>query len=70
MLLSDADREQLFLISLFIVAPIYLIAMAAFSPRDVLNSFPKPLLPVALSTDTMQAFFDIWSVTIADSLNN
>jgi multiple sugar transport system permease protein len=43
-------------VSLFILIPIYLIAVAAFTPRSVLNGFPKPLLPVAISTDTMQAF--------------
>jgi multiple sugar transport system permease protein len=43
-------------ISLFIMAPIYLIAVAAFTPQSVLNSFPKPLVPVVVSTDTMQAF--------------
>src|SRR5918912_1899145 len=43
-------------ISLFILIPIYLIAVAAFTPRAVLNGFPKPLVPVAVSTDTMQAF--------------
>jgi multiple sugar transport system permease protein len=30
--------------------------VAAFTPRAVLNGFPKPLVPVAVSTDTMQAF--------------
>jgi multiple sugar transport system permease protein len=44
------------LISLFIVIPIYVIAVAAFTPRAVLNGFPKPWLPVTISTDTMQAF--------------
>ena len=43
-------------ISLFILIPIYLIAVAAFTPRAVLNGFPKPLVPIAISTDTMQAF--------------
>jgi multiple sugar transport system permease protein len=43
-------------ISFFILIPIYLIAVAAFTPRVVLNGFPKPLLPLAISTDTMQAF--------------
>lgn len=43
-------------VSLFILVPIYLIAVAAFTPRAVLNGFPKPLLPVSISTDTMQAF--------------
>jgi multiple sugar transport system permease protein len=44
------------LISLFILIPIYLIAVAAFTPRAVLNGFPKPVVPVAFSIDTMQAF--------------
>jgi multiple sugar transport system permease protein len=44
------------LISLFILVPIYLIAVAAFTPRVVLNGFPKPIVPVAFSFDTMQAF--------------
>ena len=43
-------------ISLFVLIPIYLIAVAAFTPRAVLNDFPKPLLPVSVATDTMQAF--------------
>jgi multiple sugar transport system permease protein len=43
-------------ITLFILIPIYLIAMAAFSPRAVLNGFPKPLVPIVLSAETMQAF--------------
>src|SRR3954470_17927437 len=43
-------------ISLFILVPIYLIAVAAFTPRAVLNGFPKPLVPVQVSFDTMQAF--------------
>ncbi len=44
------------LISLFILLPIYLIAVAAFSPRAVLNAFPKALVPAVLSAETMQAF--------------
>ncbi|HEY3060379.1 MAG TPA: carbohydrate ABC transporter permease [Chloroflexota bacterium] len=43
-------------ISLFILVPIYVIAVAAFTPRTVLNGFPKPLVPITVSTDTMQAF--------------
>jgi len=46
------------LISLFILIPIYLIAVAAFTPRVVLNGFPKPVVPVAFSLDTMQAFLN------------
>ena len=44
------------LITLFILIPIYLIATAAFSPRAVLNAFPKPIVPTILSAETMQAF--------------
>src|SRR5947207_15615364 len=43
-------------ISLFIAIPMYLLAVAAFTPRAVLNGFPKPLVPIAISADTMQAF--------------
>ena len=43
-------------ISLFILVPMYLIAIAAFSPRLVINSFPKSLIPDTLSAETMQAF--------------
>ena len=46
------------LISLFILVPIYLIAVAAFTSQAALNSFPKPLLPTAFATDTMQAFLN------------
>jgi multiple sugar transport system permease protein len=58
------------LISLFIVIPLYLIAVAAFTPRQILNGFPKPLLPVAFSTDTMQAFLSTRGVgaSIVNSL--
>ena len=45
-------------ITLFILIPIYLIAMAAFSPRAVLNGFPKPVVPTVLSAETMQAFLN------------
>jgi len=43
-------------ITVFMLLPIYLIAVAAFTSRTALNEFPKPLLPTAFSTDTMQAF--------------
>jgi multiple sugar transport system permease protein len=44
------------LISLFLLIPIYLIGVAAFSPRAVLDGFPKSILPLAVSTETLQAF--------------
>jgi multiple sugar transport system permease protein len=46
------------LISLFILVPIYLITVAAFSPRTVLDGFPKSILPLAVSTDTLRAFLN------------
>jgi len=46
------------LISLFILVPIYLIAVAAFTSQAALTSFPKPLLPTAFAPDTMQAFLN------------
>lgn len=43
-------------ITAFMAAPMYLITLAAFSSRDALNTFPKPLLPTDPSADTMRAF--------------
>lgn len=43
-------------ISLFMVIPIYLIAVAAFSSRAGLNEFPQPLWPANFSTETMVTF--------------
>ncbi len=45
-------------LTMFIVIPIYLITLAAFSPPDVIYSYPKSLLPTALSTETMQFFLN------------
>lgn len=45
-------------ITLFILLPMYLIAVAAFSPRAVLNGFPKPVVPMVLSAETMQSFLN------------
>jgi len=44
------------LIALWILIPIYLIAVAAFSPKDVIYSWPKSLLPRAISLETMKFF--------------
>jgi multiple sugar transport system permease protein len=43
-------------ITAFILLPMYLIGVAAFTSRTALNGFPKPLLPTAFSTETMLAF--------------
>jgi multiple sugar transport system permease protein len=44
------------LLALFILAPIYLIAVSAFTPRDNAFDFPRQVIPQAVSTDTL-AFF-------------
>ncbi|MDP9795621.1 multiple sugar transport system permease protein [Catenuloplanes nepalensis] len=44
------------LVTLFMGLPLYLIALASFTSRDALNAFPLPLLPTAVSGDTMNTF--------------
>jgi multiple sugar transport system permease protein len=44
------------LIALWILIPIYLITMAAFSPREVIYNWPKALFPQVVSTETMRFF--------------
>ena len=43
-------------ISLFMVAPMYLITLAAFSSPESLNEYPRSFLPTDVSTETMEAF--------------
>ncbi len=43
-------------LALFILFPIYLIGITAFSPRDVVYDYPKSVIPTQLSAETM-AFF-------------
>jgi multiple sugar transport system permease protein len=44
------------LLALFILAPIYLIAVSALTPRENAFDYPRQLVPGAVSTDTL-AFF-------------
>lgn len=44
------------LLTLFMLLPIYLITIAAFSPRAAISSFPKSFLPTTLSVETMRFF--------------
>ncbi len=55
-------------IALWILIPIYLITLAAFSPRDLIYSWPKPLYPVAFSTETLRFF--LTSYGVLDSVRN
>jgi multiple sugar transport system permease protein len=43
-------------ITAFMVLPIYLIALAAFSSRSALDEFPQRFIPSAFSTETMSTF--------------
>ena len=45
-------------ITLFMLVPIYLIIIAAFSPRRVVFAFPKSLIPTTFSTDTIEFFLN------------
>jgi len=56
------------LIALWILIPIYLITIAAFSPRDVIYGWPKALFPQAISVETMQFFIN--SHGVLPSLRN
>jgi multiple sugar transport system permease protein len=50
------------LLSLFILAPIYLMTLAAFSSQDDVYAYPKELLPRHLSTETMSFFIHFGGV--------
>jgi multiple sugar transport system permease protein len=49
-------------LSLFILAPIYLMTLAAFSSQDDVYAYPKELLPRNLSTETMSFFIHFGGV--------
>lgn len=56
------------LIGLYILLPIYLIAIMAFSPRAVVYAYPKPLMPTQIGLETMAFFMN--SYGILDSVKN
>lgn len=56
------------LVGLYIVIPIYLVAVMAFSPRAVVYAYPKPLLPTQVTLETMLFFLN--SYGILDSVKN
>jgi multiple sugar transport system permease protein len=49
-------------LSLFILAPIYLMTLAAFSSQEDVYAYPKELLPRNLSTETMSFFIHFGGV--------
>jgi multiple sugar transport system permease protein len=46
------------LLSLWVLLPIYFIALAAFSTEEAVYAYPKQLLPRDVSTDTMRFFLN------------
>jgi multiple sugar transport system permease protein len=56
------SRWPLYLLAIsltaFVLLPIYLIAIAALSPRAAVFAFPKSLIPTALSTETLLFFLN------------
>jgi multiple sugar transport system permease protein len=44
------------LISLFMLAPVYLIALAALSPASTIFDYPHPILPTGFSIENIQSF--------------
>lgn len=49
-------------LALYILVPIYLITVMAFSPRDVVYDYPKPIIPTQISTDTLSFFLNSFGV--------
>lgn len=44
------------LLALWVLLPLYLITVNAFTPRELIFTYPKPLIPEALSTDSVTTF--------------
>ena len=44
------------LLALWVLFPIYLITISAFSPRDVVYDYPKQIIPRTFSAETMRFF--------------
>ena len=53
------------LLALWVLAPIYLITITAFSPRSVVYGYPKDLTPTVFTTDTMDFFINAEGVLAA-----
>jgi multiple sugar transport system permease protein len=52
-------------ISLFVLAPLYVITIAAFSTEEDVYKYPKDLVPRNLSTDTLSFFIHFGGMTDA-----
>lgn len=56
------------LLAIWVLAPIYLITITAFSPRAVVYAYPKHVIPREFSTETMRFFVN--STGVIDALQN
>jgi multiple sugar transport system permease protein len=55
------------IISVCWLIPVLIIAVSAFSPREVVSAWPKQLIPTDFSLDTMRFFFNVtgvWKATL------
>jgi multiple sugar transport system permease protein len=53
------------LLALWVLAPLYLITITAFSPTSVVYGYPKELIPSVFSTETMDFFVNAEGVLSA-----
>ncbi len=53
------------LLALWVLAPIYLITITAFSPRSFVYAYPKDLTPTVFTTETMDFFLNAEGVLAA-----
>lgn len=53
------------LLALWVLVPIYLITITAFSPRSVVYGYPKDLIPTVFSAETMDFFVNAEGVLAA-----
>ena len=56
------------ILALWVLAPIYLITITAFSPRDVVREYPKHVIPQEFSVESMDFFVN--STGVLSSLWN
>jgi len=53
------------LITLFMLTPVYLIALSAFSPSEAIFDYPHPLVPTGLSFDNVRFFLTYQGIGLA-----
>lgn len=49
-------------VALFILIPIYLITVMAFSPKDVVYGYPKPFIPRQITAETILFFLNSYKM--------